>query len=122
MPFDGTQLSRTTLALMEGRRRIEAGWCQRHLRIGDSFCAVGAVRSNYIHAFDILQEALGFGRLVTPDVHWNKDSPGRLAHWNDAPGRTKDDVLALYDRAIAISMNRECDNLPHSHRGKDILG
>jgi hypothetical protein len=28
-----------------------------------------------------------------------------IPHWNDAPGRSKEDVLDLYDRAIAMSLN-----------------
>ncbi len=90
MPFDGTQLSPTTQALIEGRRRIEAGWCQKTMRTREGVCAVAAVSHCPDAVTTTLQKALG---------RWN------IAAWNDEPDRTKQDVLALYDRAIAISLN-----------------
>lgn len=30
-------------------------------------------------------------------------------HWNDAPGRTLDEVLAVYDKAIAIAEKEEAE-------------
>jgi hypothetical protein len=89
MPFDGTELSPTTQALIAGRRRIEVGWCQGAMRTREGVCAVGAV-SFHVDALRVLQTALGRDGI-----------PG----WNDIPTRTKDDVLALYDRAIALSLN-----------------
>jgi len=88
MPFDGTTLSRTTLALMNGRRRIERGWCQGVLNRGDEVCAIGAMKDHI--ALEMLMEAHGKTGLID---------------WNDEPGRTKEDVLELYDRAIALSLN-----------------
>ena len=32
---------------------------------------------------------------------------GRLGMWNDAPGRTKEEVLELYDKAIALASTEE---------------
>jgi hypothetical protein len=89
MPFDGTHLSPVTQALIAGRRRIETGWCQGAMRTRDGVCAVGAVSFNE-DALRILQRALG------------RDG---VPSWNDTPTRTKHDVLALYDRAIALSLN-----------------
>jgi hypothetical protein len=90
MPFDGIDLSATTQALIRGRRRIEAGWCQGVMRTRKAVCAVGAVSSDD-KALRMLHRA--FGRQ------------GGLPDWNDEPTRTKDDVLSLYDRAIALSLN-----------------
>lgn len=89
MPFDGTELSPITQALIRGRQRIEAGWCQRAMRTREGVCAVAAV-SFHADALRMLQRALGRDGVPV---------------WNDAPTRTKDDVLCLYDRAIALSLN-----------------
>src|SRR5712664_469512 len=94
MPFDGTQLSQTTQALIDGRRRIEAGWIQGGMRSRDGVCLVGSISSEP-EAQRLLQLALGSD--VIP------------AWWNDTPGRTKEDVLALYDRAISLSLNPYAD-------------
>jgi hypothetical protein len=42
MPFDGTELSPVTQALIEARQRIEAGWCQgrAHTRDVESVIAL----------------------------------------------------------------------------------
>jgi hypothetical protein len=90
MPFDGTQLSPVTQALIAGRRRIEEGWCQGAMRTREGVCAVGAISYNP-KAVEVLYRAFG-GRSSIP-------------RWNDTPGRSREDVLALYDRAIALSLN-----------------
>jgi hypothetical protein len=89
MPFDGSQLSTTTQALIDGRHRIGAGWCQGVARSrGGGVCAVEAVSGNYA-AIQLLQRAAN-------TIY--------VAQWNDAPWRKKEDVLAVYDQAISWSM------------------
>jgi hypothetical protein len=78
-----------TQALIAGRRRIEEGWCQGAVRKRGAVCAMGAISDN-VEALVVLYRAFG--------------GPG-IPRWNDMPGRSKEDVLALYDRAIALSLN-----------------
>ena len=92
--------------LQEVRALLEAGWCQGALaRAGNNrevppesstavrFCLVGAIQR-------VWQPATPLWPLT---VAINKALPGSTAtsFWNDTPGRTKAQVLALVDRAIA---------------------
>jgi len=88
MPFDGTELSPVTQALIVGRRKIELGWCQGAGRVRGSVCAAVAISEAPAEAVLLLQRIVG-----TPYI----------ADWNDVPGRTKDEILAAYDRAITLS-------------------
>jgi hypothetical protein len=88
MPFDGTRLTPVTQALIAGRRRIEDGWCQGVMRRRGAVCAIGAISRN-AGALEVLYRAFG---------------EGHIPKWNDTPGRSKEDVLALYDRAITLSL------------------
>lgn len=92
--------------LIKARAKIEAGWCQgAFARDKDqhpadalsveavSFCVIGAVLActdDHIRALHLLLRVL------------NADgSAGCLSTFNDAPSRTKDEVLALFDKTIA---------------------
>jgi hypothetical protein len=88
MPFDGNDLDDATKLLIEGRKRIEAGWSQYEFQNDrGAVCIEGAIRlPAYRDAVYRLQRAIGTRSLVS---------------WNDAPGRTKEEVLAVFDRAIA---------------------
>jgi hypothetical protein len=91
MPFDGTQLDETTKLLIAARERIERGWCQKKMRLGGEVCMVGAMadaRANE-EAWRRMARATGIANLAV------------LADWNDRPERTKEEVLAAFDRAIA---------------------
>jgi len=103
----------TTAELLRRAKSLleERGWTQGvYARVGDrpchpwadnptSFCSAGAVmaasqcvaQDGYSHlaekAVIALQGAIG----------------GTVAFFNDAPGRTKDEVLAAFDRAIEIA-------------------
>jgi hypothetical protein len=98
LPFDGTKLDDVTKLLIEGRERIEQGWCQGRFEAKGSFCMLGAIR--YDHqttkwrraARKRLARALGLGQEADGN---------HIPNWNDAPGRTKDEVLQAFDRAIA---------------------
>lgn len=87
--------------LREARALIEHGWTQsvyardaylRHVAIDSPkavcFCLAGALRR------------VG----LQPSVNYKsyfKGEPGVLTTWNDAPERTKDEVLACLDNSIA---------------------
>ncbi len=105
MPLDGTQVTNPVIeALREGRKRIERGWCQRcSLSKAGEVCALGALGDQFgwimvTAATDALQKAAGASCLST------------ISRWNDSPGRTQADVLALYDRAIAMAITEEMEN------------
>lgn len=95
MPFDGSQLDDVTKLLIEGRERIEQGWCQRRTRHRGAVCAVGALYPTDYGIFLLAVQRLGRAAgLESVDC-------GEIPHWNDAPERTKAEVLAVYDSAIA---------------------
>jgi len=102
-----TQQEQVIDALVRARGLVERGWCQGlHATDSDGrpvfwrdhraerYCAIGAI-------------------YTTPDprvrmrcvVHLRKaiGGEGDVSGWNDAPERTQADVLALYDRAIALA-------------------
>ena len=99
-----------TQILIEARRVIESGWCTRASARTDkgipcewdeakacSWCSTGAVlhvASMFVparvYALRFLREAIGQYSIVG---------------WNDAPGRTKEEVLAGFDRAIELSID-----------------
>lgn len=90
MPFDGT-LNEISRVLLDARALIEIGWCQNAIRYGDAVCMRGAIESvdapfGAKHlALDELKAAIGGGLISV---------------WNDAPERSKEEVLAAFDRAI----------------------
>lgn len=50
-------------------------------------------------AIELLKDAVGVNRRVG------------IATWNDAPGRTVEEVLAAYDRAIEAAISQETANV-----------
>jgi hypothetical protein len=95
--FDGTYLPEPTKNLINAKRLIEErGWCQN---IGEDaagrHCILGAMHR--------------VGALNTIEMNAMRralDLPGNngIDHWNNAIGRTKQDIFAAFDRAIAYSM------------------
>jgi hypothetical protein len=91
------EISKTTNALMLGREKISRGWCQGRLHAGDSVCMIGAIAgesdsATYAEARNALALACFGKRWRSPIIY------------NDAPGRTKEEVLAKFDEAIVLSM------------------
>lgn len=98
-----------TQILIDSRKVVEAGWCIRaSARTAKgipcewdeakaaSWCSTGAMlhvvsmfAPAHFHALNFLREAVGQHAIVA---------------WNDAPGRTKEEVLAAFDTAIEISV------------------
>jgi hypothetical protein len=96
----------TLEALKAGRDRIEQGWSQSAaFRSSDgavtyipdeavAWCAYGAICIGHVGtphnlAHRTLVNVIGEG--------------GGLSIWNDDPSRTKEDVLAAYDKAIRLA-------------------
>jgi len=111
MPFDGTTYNPTLTALQAARNYIvEHGWCQRSaLNALGNVCTVGAVNMTtnsekqldlYCNVLWHLEETLD----LKEHIAW------RLVHWNDAEGRTVDEVLHLFDTTIARVCQEELVN------------
>lgn len=103
-------MSATRDCLITARELLARGWCQRRYAVNAegtfvssldpdavAWCAIGAITRascasdaplSMPPAVDIIRELIA---AETMDIE----------HWNDAPGRTQADVLALFDRAIA---------------------
>ncbi len=69
---------------------IERGWCQGAYKRNGCFCLSGALLEVDVKCFDLEYDAVRKALRVD----------GYLSTWNDAPGRTKDDVLNLLDNGI----------------------
>ena len=100
-----------TQILIESRRLLEQGWTTRASARTDKgipcewdeakacqWCATGAMlhvvsmfAPAHFHALNFLREAIGQHSIVA---------------WNDAPGRRKEEVLAAFDRAIELSIDK----------------
>lgn len=90
--------------LIEGRARIQAGWCKDRLRIdsakGTRYCARGAVMvdGTWDGHDDIAKEAEAVLASVLPRPRV-KYGAEWVAHFNNNVKQA--DVIALFDRAIA---------------------
>jgi hypothetical protein len=77
-------------------RLEEHGWCQRQSRTGSgALCPIAAIAvaaAGDKQLEDRAQHALEIW------VIWHSDAPS-VARWNDAPERTKDEVLAALNAA-----------------------
>ena len=101
MPFDGVKYvtaSPVTQMLMEAKQQVERGWCQHFMRQRGSVCMIGSLTINdysqYLDAEALLREAIrGLGYAHSS-----------VASFNDDRGRSKDEVLKVYDLAIEKSM------------------
>jgi hypothetical protein len=101
MPFDDTSVRTNFVAktLLGGRKWIEWGWVQHHAFTPNGVCLAGSLydapnNEVRVAAFMILQQAIKETGFAT----------GSLSVYNDTPGRTKDEILAVYDRAIELSL------------------
>lgn len=84
------------------------GWCQRAAMIdkkgkrlnvlsglnkeADAFCMAGAV--------NVVNTGNDFSLVADSFKLLNKEADGNFITWNDTLGRTKEEVLALFDRVI----------------------
>jgi hypothetical protein len=100
MPFDGT-MNPIVLELQTARGRIERGWCQFSLQTSlGEVCLLGALGYTQPGREPMTPAALAVARQIYP-VHHKTPQPLMLAMWNDDLSRTKAEVLAVFDQAIA---------------------
>ena len=98
--------------LGHARDRIEDGWCQLwSMRVsadGDTeYCALGALNQGLMDCKGLrrrdIYERMDVSNAAyksLQDVLPAECSDDMVVVYNDAPGRTKEDILELYDRAI----------------------
>lgn len=101
MPFDGTQLSKTTQKLLAAKQYlIDFGWLQGYLvDTKGRTCMIGAlqkVNGQTRHSTYFLWKAIS--------IESRERGRTDVINWNDVEGRTFDEVLAAFDRAIALSL------------------
>lgn len=100
-------------ALKHGRAEVEKGWCKRDFYdLRGNVCALGGLRKMFP---DDLPMSLNSIPMITvydkAAAALNKQLPRGwkgVASYNDHHATTKEDILALYDRAIAC-LEREED-------------
>ena len=100
MPFDGANyevISPVTQMLVEGKDRVQSGWCQQTMRQRGSVCMIGSLMISdfdvFVQAETLLQNAishLGYPQRTVRD-------------FNDDRSRTQGQVLEVYDKAIELS-------------------
>jgi hypothetical protein len=90
--------------LKKGKEAIEKyGWIQGNMgRPNLGYCAMGAINDQRVSHVDY-KSAIHALWVELPPGNYDESelSPHPIAQWNDAEGRTKEEVLALYDKAIA---------------------
>ena len=120
MPFDGTNFEPEIVQMLRtARGLIEGGWTRGRLKNRKRYCLVGAYRRAFeihcgLNPSVIFMEGHPADRIlcnaVLSGLHPSAPpggciisgfTTGRLAAYNDCVERTKAEVLAVYDRAIA---------------------
>src|SRR5436190_338358 len=95
-----------SVLLAKAKRVIqEKGWCQHEYhKEGDGYCIFGAVG---------IAKGIGDDGATPDDLRYITKAIGVVANpffwthpvvnWNDAPGRTKRQVLSVFDKAIKLA-------------------
>ena len=102
------KLNAVTIKLAEAKQLVEDGWCQNLFVTYKSeerfnYCAIGAM-----HSTSSPLSIFIFGKMVDTFIAANglpssDDLMGKttnITSWNDTKGRTKEEVLAAFDKAI----------------------
>jgi hypothetical protein len=123
----------TVDALTQARVLIETGWCQgsaakmsdgrecfAHSEHACQFCPTGAVaRVTWPWEDDDLKDELwhanhdsweALSKAIREEYGWNMSEHPPwtvIQDWNDEPGRTKNEVLEMFDRAIELAREEE---------------
>lgn len=90
--------------LKDAREIVRTKWCPRGLTDGKgNVCIVGAlniVTSGNVHHLPV---SSGTGRREQAYCHLMKHMPksGELANYNDDPATTHEDIMMLFDKALA---------------------
>ena len=84
--------------LKKAKSLIKKGWIRGQAKKDGSYCSIGALYSanedNYFISYDYLLKAV---RRI------NKKKTLGIAGWNDAPQRTKKQVIRAFDVAISMA-------------------
>ena len=113
----------TTVELLEkAKKKIEKGWCQETLakdakgrivsersRDACQWCSVGAILAALPIKEWRKEQEIGFSTLAETMEGFLEKAMGSVsvAHWNDRPGRTQQQVIAAFDKAIAAAKKKE---------------
>ena len=106
------------LALLKGAREalVNKGWCQRATaRDGNgdvvyplantatAFCAIGAIHYAGGKGFDQYSKIAILSRRYLWKAIAARTSSQIIEDYNDAPGRTKEEVIEVFDAAIQLA-------------------
>ncbi len=101
MPLDGAQLNPTAQHLINAKIFLqERGWCpDGAFGEGGTVCIAAAIgetcgRAGCGRALSVMSRTIGVE--LYSDI--------AIGRWNDTPGRTIEEVLNAFDRAIALAM------------------
>jgi hypothetical protein len=96
--------------ILQRARQIieETGWIQCHLATRYGYCMLGALRMAEFGTPNIGRNPLDdtdMEKIVSRALRLPRDQ--KLHQWNDAIGRTKEEVLAAFDKAIGWQLAKE---------------
>ena len=103
MPFDGTDyqvVSPVAHMLIDGRERVQNGWSQRVMRQRGSVCMIGSLTITDYEVFAVAEQ------FILDAIHELGYACSSVVAFNDDLCRTKQEVLEVYDTAIAFSTPR----------------
>jgi hypothetical protein len=132
---------RVSEVLRTAKSNIEKGWCkgvfaqdaagnacyyEKGAEIA-AYCSLGAIGAatytnepfqseEYLAKRELTQRA----RDVVANILKTEHDNASLPTWNDAAKRTKDEVLAVFDQAIAVATKQETDN-PEAAEVKTVV-
>lgn len=92
--------------LQEGKKHVEAGWCQGALFRGNRVCALGGVEKfgrDNVEYYGSISPARFFLETAVDKQY------GGVADYNDSTGRKKEDILGLYDKALKLACKEMSD-------------
>lgn len=93
--------------LGRARDRVEKGWCQRFLFKGEKCCSIGAL----IKAKALSAEMRIRGQNLVAEAAREslpyKQGWVNIVVWNDSKGRTKEEVVCVFNKAIQKAIEGE---------------
>lgn len=112
MPLDGNNFEQGNDLLERLRRGRELiarpdGWCQGCFKSAHRFCAIGALKLE--ERFVVCQPVISLYDALprwSKIRYWHASRWDAVCHYNNGRRRTKDQIIALYDRAI-VRLERE---------------
>ena len=104
MPLDGTGFDPVTRRLILARERVEAGWCQGTFRTNQKeYCMLGAIGFRSLK--EITDSFKSYRSLRFKTMMRLQDALGHdwsIIAWQDKHRRTKEEVLAIFDKALTL--------------------